>query len=285
MAWTMGDSPATFFHSGLPATDEPAPASKHTNGVLTLRNRQLLSHALPLRYQYCRWRQLYNTREDGMSSTELLRRSEQSRALVLAVSTLEGERIGAFLPEHLSPKGHYYGSPETFLWSFVNNEPKWYRSTQSNGFFVHVSVDGGVYFGGGGGVGLSLPSGLCKGATQRCATYNNPPLTPRGTFEVHAVELWGLDPVDIDDMSAGSPLDAPPSEGSTGWSCVRCTHENNVSAAACEGCAGPPALEGGDEWLCPCCTFENLATDMHCIACGSGRDDEDLVRSPVTFYV
>ena len=46
--------------------------------------------------------------------------------------------------------------------------------------------------GGGDGNGILLHEGLTQGKTERCATFNNPPLCQSGDFSVAAIEVYGL---------------------------------------------------------------------------------------------
>ena len=49
-----------------------------------------------------------------------------------------------------------------------------------------------IAIGGGDGNGILLHEGLTQGKTEKCATFNNPPLCQNGDFSVAAIEVYGL---------------------------------------------------------------------------------------------
>nr|XP_054501031.1 TBC1 domain family member 24-like [Agelaius phoeniceus] len=56
--------------------------------------------------------------------------------------------------------------------------------------FMAGSRDG-IVIGGGGGQALSLDASLLRGHTERCETFDNPPLC-RENFQVQLLEVWGF---------------------------------------------------------------------------------------------
>ena len=54
-----------------------------------------------------------------------------------------------------------------------------------------------IAIGGGDGNGILLHEGLTQGKTEKCATFNNPPLCQTGDFSVAAIEVYGLFKLDF----------------------------------------------------------------------------------------
>ena len=48
--------------------------------------------------------------------------------------------------------------------------------------------------GGGGGQAIWLDESLSRGRSDRCATFENAPLAPAGSFEVACIEVFGFAP-------------------------------------------------------------------------------------------
>ena len=48
--------------------------------------------------------------------------------------------------------------------------------------------------GGGGGQAIWLDESLSRGRTERCETFDNPPLAAEANFEVACIEVFGFAP-------------------------------------------------------------------------------------------
>ncbi|XP_051659238.1 TLD domain-containing protein 2 isoform X3 [Manacus candei] len=96
---------------------------------------------LPSRLTQQPWCLQYSTRRDGFSLRTLYRRGGQpgSPALLLIRDT-EAQAFGAFSSSAIRCSSGFYGSGETFLFSF-SPELKVFRWTGRNDFFVKGDVD------------------------------------------------------------------------------------------------------------------------------------------------
>jgi hypothetical protein len=65
--------------------------------------------------------------------------------------------------------------------------------------------DGQLAMGGGGAFGLLIQDNFSHGTTGRCSTFGNPPLVPRGIFEIVDFEVYGF-------TSLGATQGDPPNE-------------------------------------------------------------------------
>jgi hypothetical protein len=66
-----------------------------------------------------------------------------------------------------------------------------YTWTRENSYFMLSSATG-IAVGGGGHFGLYLDQDLSKGSSDHCKTFGSHCLAHATTFDVVAVELWGL---------------------------------------------------------------------------------------------
>ncbi|XP_065501953.1 TLD domain-containing protein 2 [Caloenas nicobarica] len=153
---------------------------------------QELGAHLPPRLTQQPWHLLYCTARDGFSLRSLYRCGGQtgSPALLLIRDT-EAQAFGAFSATTFRCSNGFYGTGETFLFSF-SPELKVFRWTGRNDFFMKGDVDLLMLGGGSGRFGLWLDGDLHHGGSHHCETFNNETLSPREEFCVQDLEVWGL---------------------------------------------------------------------------------------------
>ncbi|XP_027596220.1 TLD domain-containing protein 2 [Pipra filicauda] len=179
--------------AAAPALEEPCRLVLSTpSNILQDREIHELGPHLPSRLTQQPWRLQYSTRRDGFSLRTLYRRGGQpgSPALLLIRDT-EAQAFGAFSSSAIRCSSGFYGSGETFLFSF-SPELKVFRWTGRNDFFVKGDVDLLMVGGGSGRFGLWLDGDLHRGGSCRCETFHNETLSSREEFCVQDLELWGL---------------------------------------------------------------------------------------------
>ncbi|NXG78178.1 TLDC2 protein, partial [Baryphthengus martii] len=147
---------------------------------------------LPPRLAQQPWQLLYCTRLDGFSLQTLYRSRGQpgSPALLLIRDTM-AQAFGAFSASTIHCSTGFYGTGETFLFSF-SPVLKVFKWTGRNNFFVKGDVDLLMIGGGSGRFGLWLDGDLHHGGSQPCETFDNETLSSREEFCVQDLEVWGL---------------------------------------------------------------------------------------------
>ncbi|XP_021272111.1 TLD domain-containing protein 2 isoform X1 [Numida meleagris] len=147
---------------------------------------------LPTRLRQQPWNLLYCTARDGFSLRTLYRCTGQlSSPALLLIRDTEAQAFGAFCTSPIHVSNGFYGTGETFLFSF-SPELKVFRWTGRNSFFLKGDVDLLMIGGGSGKFGLWLDGDLHRGGSCPCETFNNESLSPRGEFCVQDLEVWGL---------------------------------------------------------------------------------------------
>ncbi|NWY36834.1 TLDC2 protein, partial [Sylvia atricapilla] len=151
-----------------------------------------LGPQLPPRLTQQPWHLLYSTARDGFSLRTLYRSAARpdSPALLLIRDT-GAQAFGAFSASAIRSSGGFYGTGETFLFSFCP-ELKVFRWTGRNDFFVKGDVNLLMVGGGSGRFGLWLDGDLHHGGSQPCETFDNETLSHREEFCVQDLEMWGL---------------------------------------------------------------------------------------------
>ncbi|XP_063206145.1 TLD domain-containing protein 2 isoform X1 [Chroicocephalus ridibundus] len=179
--------------AAAPALEEPCRLVLSTpSSILRDEEIQELGPHLPPRATQQPWRLLYCTGRDGFSLRSLYRRGGPpgSPALLLIRDT-EAQAFGAFCATAIRCSNGFYGTGETFLFSF-SPELKVFRWTGRNNFFMKGDVDLLMVGGGSGRFGLWLDGDLHHGGSHPCETFDNETLSPREEFCVQDLEVWGL---------------------------------------------------------------------------------------------
>lgn len=148
---------------------------------------------LPAVHRLADWVLLYNSADHGTSLRTFYRMTANKGPTLVAVIDEEGRVFGGFAPVSWSKSEHYYGVGDGFLFTTVPSFTL-YRSTRKNDY-VQLSDDSGIGLGGGSGrFGLFLDNQFVHGATGRCATFENSPLTGGAEeFRIIRVEVFGFD--------------------------------------------------------------------------------------------
>ncbi|NXM91945.1 TLDC2 protein, partial [Oenanthe oenanthe] len=151
-----------------------------------------LGPELPPRLWQRPWRLLYSTARHGFSLRTLYRSGARPDCpALLLIRDTEAQAFGAFSASAIRSSSGFYGTGETFLFSFCP-ELKVFRWTGRNNFFVNGDVNLLMVGGGSGRFGLWLDRDLHRGGSQRCDTFDNESLARREEFCVQDLEVWGL---------------------------------------------------------------------------------------------
>ncbi|KAL1512576.1 hypothetical protein ABEB36_002148 [Hypothenemus hampei] len=151
---------------------------------------------------------LYTTEEHGCSLTTFYVRVEQHEPTLLMIKTCNNEVFGAYCSSRWCERNQkddrgnrqaYFGTGETFLFSLYPERAKypWVGvdgdRNVSHGAELFMAADSKmITIGGGDGQAIWMDENIRYGKTDRCATFNNPPLCPSGDFEIRVLEVYGF---------------------------------------------------------------------------------------------
>ncbi|XP_032263826.1 nuclear receptor coactivator 7 isoform X4 [Phoca vitulina] len=104
-------------------------------------------------------------------------------------TTKSWEIFGAYATHPFKFSDHYYGTGETFLYTFSPNF-KVFKWSGENSYFINGDISSLELGGGGGRFGLWLDADLYHGRSNSCSTFNNDILSKKEDFIVQDLEVW-----------------------------------------------------------------------------------------------
>ncbi|XP_069090914.1 nuclear receptor coactivator 7 isoform X2 [Pleurodeles waltl] len=171
-------------------TEEFLPDLRHNSALLEDVHVEKLAQRLPARVQGYPWRLVYSTLEHGTSLKTLYRKTASiDSPVLLVIKDMDNQVFGAYATHPFKFSDHYYGTGETFLYTFTPDF-KVFKWTGDNSYFINGDLVSLELGGGSGGFGLWLDADLYHGRSKHCETFNNETLSKKEDFIVQDVEVW-----------------------------------------------------------------------------------------------
>ncbi|XP_035986199.1 nuclear receptor coactivator 7-like isoform X1 [Fundulus heteroclitus] len=171
-------------------TEDALPVLKHESQLLDDYHLQKLAAHMPPKAQCYPWQLVYSTAIHGTSLRTLYRNmAGLDSPVLLVIKDMHKKVFGAFCSDPLRVSKYFYGTGETFLFSF-SPDFQHYRWSGENSYFVSGNWESLQIGGGGGCFALWLDADLYHGASFSCPTFHNAPLSTHEDFTVLDVEVW-----------------------------------------------------------------------------------------------
>ncbi|KAG8582642.1 hypothetical protein GDO81_008144 [Engystomops pustulosus] len=172
------------------ALEDFLPDLKQKSNLLDDFHIEKLAHRLPARVQGYPWHLVYSTQQHGTSLKTLYRNlCSVDSPVLLVVKDMDNQVFGAYATHPFRLSDHYYGTGETFLFTF-NPDFKAFKWSGENSYFINGDTTSLELGGGGGGFGLWLDSDLYHGRSNPCSTFNNDIISKKEDFIVQDLEVW-----------------------------------------------------------------------------------------------
>uniref|UniRef100_A0A3B3UBA8 Oxidation resistance protein 1 n=1 Tax=Poecilia latipinna TaxID=48699 RepID=A0A3B3UBA8_9TELE len=169
------------------------PNLKEPSELLEADQIEKLARNLPPRTIGYPWTLAFGTSKHGMSIKTLYRAMQgQDTPVLLVIKDSDGQVFGALASEPFKVSDGFYGTGETFLFTF-NPEFEVYKWTGDNMFFIKGDMDSLAFGGGSGEFGLWLDGDLYHGRSHSCKTFGNPMLSKKEDFYVQDIEVWAFE--------------------------------------------------------------------------------------------
>ncbi|XP_077382219.1 oxidation resistance protein 1a isoform X4 [Festucalex cinctus] len=169
------------------------PNLREPSDLLEADQIEKLAKNLPPRTIGYPWTLAFGTSKHGMSIKTLYRAMQgQDTPVLMVIKDSDGQVFGALASEPFKVSDGFYGTGETFLFTF-NPEFEVFKWTGDNMFFIKGDMDSLAFGGGSGEFGLWLDGDLYHGRSHSCKTFGNPMLSKKEDFYVQDIEIWAFE--------------------------------------------------------------------------------------------
>jgi len=192
-------------HHALNLWDVPDIASE----LLTPDRLTKLHADLPRKLKSRKMELLYCSDEHGFSSKTLFRQAREMGPAVLVIQDQTGCVFGGFASEYWRPEKTYFGTGESFVFTFHPHYRKFAWKKDTNDFFLFADQKGLGMGGGGEGYAFWIDSTFKFGSSHKSATFGNFELADEAEFICFKVELWGFELPIRRRKVYGAPQDSP----------------------------------------------------------------------------
>ncbi|XP_059424400.1 oxidation resistance protein 1-like isoform X3 [Carassius carassius] len=169
------------------------PNLNEPSDLLEAEQIEKLAKHLPPRTVGYPWNLAFSTSKHGMSIKTLYRAmQDQDSPMLMIIKDSDGQIFGALASEPFKVSEGFYGTGETFLFTFYP-EFEAYKWTGDNLFFIKGDMDSLAFGGGSGEFGLWLDGDLYHGRSHSCKTFGNPMLSMKEDFFVQDIEIWSFE--------------------------------------------------------------------------------------------
>ena len=156
-----------------------------------------LTIKLPYLYKNKRWKLVYKPELHGLSLQSFFREVEGTGPNIIVIKEFDKYIFGAFMPISWTTSSVFYGSGESFLYTFRNSQTiHCYYATMKDDCFVCSNHEGIIFGAGEGkfrkGAGLFINSTLEQGYSLDSQTYGNQILSCGINFQIVNIEVWAL---------------------------------------------------------------------------------------------
>ncbi|XP_053873318.1 oxidation resistance protein 1 isoform X4 [Malaclemys terrapin pileata] len=152
-----------------------------------------LTKHLPPRTIGYPWTLVYSTAKHGMSLKTLYRTMlGLDTPVLMVIKDSDGQVFGALASEPFKVSDCFYGTGETFLFTF-SPDFEVFKWTGDNMFFIKGDMDSLAFGGGGGEFALWLDGDLYHGRSHSCKTFGNHTLSKREDFIIQDIEIWAFE--------------------------------------------------------------------------------------------
>ena len=165
------------------------------SNILTPAEIDTLRLSFPSRQKQLPWKLLFSTGVDGVSLDTLFKKCERKQPVVFIVLADDKTKFGAYLSEGIKKSKSFYGTGETFVFTY-NPLLTVYKWTSKNNYFCAASQDD-ISVGNNkkGGAAIYLGESMSTGFSDPCDTFGSPKLSKEPQFKVIDVEVWSIETI------------------------------------------------------------------------------------------
>ena len=136
---------------------------------------------------------MFCTARHGFSLRSLYRRCrERELPALLIIRTSRNIALGAFLSHSPAVSDNFYGTGESWLFTFKQETLRIFPWTGENNYIMRAGPDTFIVGSSEGRFGLWLDESFNQGRSQNVSTFDNKPLAGKEDFIVNNIECWAF---------------------------------------------------------------------------------------------
>ncbi|ETO19356.1 oxidation resistance 1-like protein [Reticulomyxa filosa] len=160
--------------------------------ILEIVKLKEIMRRCPARTKLWNWKKCYSTELHGISMITFYDRCAHADESILLLKDTNHCIFGAFVDAPWISSDEYRGSIDCFVWKFDQEGGLCvYKPSGSHPYYVRSDMSS-ITIGGGECPALYLDSNLNFGRTDKCPTFDSPPLTT-DNFAVLCLEIYGVE--------------------------------------------------------------------------------------------
>lgn len=172
------------------ATEEFPPELKQKSFLLEDMDIEKLARSLPARVKEYAWHLMYRMQVHGASLKTLYRNvSTLDSPVLLIVKDMDNQVFGAYATHPFRICESFYGTGETFLFTF-SPDFKVFHWSGENSYFIYGEPSYLGLGGTGSEFGLWLEGDLYRGRSSFSNTFKNDVLSQKEDFSIQDIEVW-----------------------------------------------------------------------------------------------
>lgn len=155
----------------------------------------VIARLLPPLFRMREWKKVYSVDEDGVSLQTFYKCAHNQSSSLLFIEDSKGFKFGAYWTEDWKPHKYFYGTGESFLFTFKDTEEdvEFYKWSGHNDH-IQFSDENSIAVGGADGkFALYIRNNFYNGVSNKWRTFNNETLSSSEDFLVKHLELWSFD--------------------------------------------------------------------------------------------
>lgn len=170
-------------------------SNEEKSNIISETQAIMIGRLLPPIIRMREWERLYSIDVDGVSLSTFYKNMHGHTATILIFQDTNNYKFGWYAASDWEVKKHYYGTGESFLFTFKDTEEeiKVYKWSGVNDY-IQYSDESSLGMGGQKGkFSLFIRKNFYYGSSHKWETFNNEILSSSEDFECTKFEVWGFD--------------------------------------------------------------------------------------------
>jgi len=162
--------------------------------ILSERQLKEIHMNIPYYMQYKNLKLLYSATKHGISMKQFYMNTLGEKITILVIKDDNQHILGGYLSESIRNSQKFYGTGETFVFSFHNSERlHTYPATMENEYFIYSDDDVIALGCDDTNFSISIRDEFLKGCSHTTKTFKNPILASGEEFFILKFEIYGFE--------------------------------------------------------------------------------------------